>query len=84
MKHFLVVYDRPGGRILRRKAYRGAADALKARFEAEREFKAQPEVEVVVLGGASWTSVERTHSRYFRPVQDLARTGLERLDVATA
>lgn len=65
MRHFLVIYDRRGGRIVRRQAYRAAAEALRARFAAEREFHGQSDIEVVVLGGESWRSVERTHSRYF-------------------
>jgi hypothetical protein len=83
MKHYLLVYNRREGRILRRRAYRVAADALQARFAAEREFLGQPDIEVVVLGGASWTAVERTHSRYFSRVQDLAKAGLQRLAVAS-
>jgi hypothetical protein len=84
MKHYLLVYSRREGRILRRRAYRGASDALEARFDAEREYKGQPDIEVVVLGGESWASVKRTHSRYFSRVQDLAKTGLERLTVASS
>jgi hypothetical protein len=84
VRHFLVIYDRREGRILRRGDYAGATGALEARFAAEREFQGQPDIEVVVLGGDSWQSVERTHSRYFRRVQDLARTGLERLEIATS
>ena len=79
MKHFLVVYNRGEGRIIRRRAYRTAPEALHARFTAEREYQDQRDVEVVVLGGESWSAVERTHSRYFSRVQDLAQAGLERL-----
>jgi hypothetical protein len=84
MRHFLLVYNRREGRVLRRKAYRGATGALEARFAAEREFKGQSDIEIVVLGGESWQAVERTHSRYFSPVQDLAKVGLERLAVASS
>lgn len=84
MKHFLVIYNRSEGRIVRRRAYRGAPDALRARFSAEREFKGQPDIEVVVLGGESWRSVQRTHARYFNRVQDLAKVGLDRLSVASS
>jgi broad specificity phosphatase PhoE len=83
MRHFLVVYNRREGRILRSGQYEGAADALEARFAAEREFQRQPDIEVVVLGGESWQSIERTHSRYFRRVQDLAKAGLARLAVTS-
>jgi hypothetical protein len=84
VKHFLVVYDRRRGRIVRKQMYRDGTRALEARFAAEREFTDQPDVEVVVLGGDSWPSVERTHSRYFSRVQDLAKAGLERLATASA
>jgi hypothetical protein len=84
MQHFLLVYNRREGRILRRGAFPGSAGALQARFAAEREFHGQPDIEIVVLGGESWQAVERTHSRYFRRVQDLAKAGLERLGTASA
>ena len=79
MKHFLVIYNRGEGRVLRRKAFRSGPEALRARFTAEREFQGQQDVEVVVLGGESWQAVERTHSRYFNNVQDLAQAGLNRM-----
>jgi hypothetical protein len=82
VKHFLVVYNRGKGQIVRRHRYSSAAEALAARFAAEREFQEQPDSEVVVLGGDSWRALERTHSRYFNRVQDLAKTGLERLATA--
>ena len=82
MKHFLVVYNRGEGRIIHRKAYRSAPEALRDRFMAEREYQGQEDVEVVVLGGESWSAIERTHSRYFNRVQDLAQAGLERLPAA--
>ena len=53
--------------------------ALSARFEAEREFRDQPDVEVVVLGADSWDALKHTHARYFSSVQELARAALERL-----
>jgi hypothetical protein len=84
MRHFLVIYNRREGRIVRKHAYRSASDALQARFAAEREFREQPDIEVVVLGGESWRAVQRTHSRYFKRVQDLARVGLERLATASS
>jgi hypothetical protein len=84
MKHFLVVYNRREGQIIQRRAYNRSqvSAALRDRFAAEREYKGQPDIEVVVLGGQSWRSVERTHSRYFSGVHDLAKTGLDRLAVA--
>lgn len=79
-----MVYNRREGRILQRGAYERASDAVEARFAAEREFRGQPDVEVVVLGGESWQSVERTHSRYFSRVRDLAEAGLKRLAIASS
>jgi len=84
MKHFLVIYNRRSGAIERREEYDVTADALEARFAAERDHHGQRNIEVVVLGGESWEAVQRTHSRYFSRVQDLARIGLERMAPASS
>ena len=84
MKHFLVIYNRPEGRVVRSRAYRSAPEALRARFTAEREFQGQRDIEVVVLGGESWPAVRRTHSRYFKRVQELAQAGLDRMPLASS
>lgn len=78
MQHYLVIYDRRAGQIVRHRHFRTPSAALAARFEAEREFREDPDVEVVVLGADSWRSLERTHARYFKPVQELAEAALER------
>jgi hypothetical protein len=78
MQHYLVIYNRRAGRIVRHRHFRASSAALAARFEAEREFREDPDVEVVVLGADSWNSLERTHSRYFKPVQELAGAALKR------
>lgn len=78
MRHYLVVYNRRRGRIIRHNAYRTAELALTARFDAEREFRDEPDVEIVVLGAESWDALRRTHSRYFKGVQELAESALER------
>jgi hypothetical protein len=83
-QHFLMVYNRREGRIVRKLAYRDASEAIQARFAVEQEFDGQADIEIVVLGGQSWQAVRRTHSRYFSHVQDLAKTGLERLATATS
>jgi hypothetical protein len=77
MQHYLVIYDRREGQIVRHRRFRAAGLALAARFEAEREFRENPDIEVVVLGAESWKSLRRTHSRYFQSVQELAGTALE-------
>jgi hypothetical protein len=83
LKHFLVVYNRRTGRIERSQEYDVTADALEARFASERDHHGQPDIEIVVLGGESWAALQRTHSRYFSRVQDLAKTGLERIAFAS-
>jgi hypothetical protein len=78
VRHYLVVYDRQAGQIIRHRGYRAADRALRARFAAEQEFRGQPEIEVVVLGAESWDSLPQTHARYFERVQDLAASALSR------
>lgn len=78
MQHYLMIYDRRRGQIVRHQHYRAANLALKARFDAEREFGDQPDIEIVVLGAESWDSLRRTHSRYFKDVHELAEAALER------
>ncbi len=78
MHHYLVIYNRREGKIIRHKGYRGSELALKARFAAEREFNGQPDIEIVVLGAENWDSLRRTHSRYFKGVQELAAAALLR------
>lgn len=77
--HYLVIYNRREGQIIRHRQYLSADPALSARFEAEREFRSDPDVEVVVLGAESWDALQRTHSRYFKGVRELAESALERL-----
>lgn len=77
MNHYLLVFDRRKGVIVRRHAYSDAGAALDARFEAEAEFQTNADIEVVVLGAGSWEDLEHTHTRYFHSVRDMAR--VERL-----
>jgi hypothetical protein len=78
MQQFLVIYDRRAGTIIRHRGYSSSHSALAARFTAEREFRSTPDVEVVVLGADSWEALKTTHSRYFKPVQELAEAALAR------
>jgi hypothetical protein len=79
MKHFLVVYDRSRGSVVRMQDYNLADQALSARFEAEREYRDQPDIEVVVLGAESRQALTNTHSRYFKDVRELARAALRKV-----
>lgn len=76
MKHYLVVYDRVEGTIIKHKGFRDASRALRARFDAERDYRGQGDVEVVVLGAESWDSLPQTHARYFKGVQELAASAI--------
>jgi hypothetical protein len=78
VQHYLVIYDRRAGEIIRHRGFRTPAPALAARFDAEREFRDEPNVEVVVLGADSWDALKVTHSRYFKGVRELADAALER------
>jgi hypothetical protein len=78
MQHYLVIYNRRAGKIIRHRHYQNSSRALTARFEAEREFRDDPDIEIVVLGAESWDSLLQTHARYFKSVQELARAALER------
>ena len=79
MRHFLLIYTRRVGKIIRHQEYGQVDDALEARFNAEQEYMGQPEIEVVVLGGESWESLSSTHARYFKDVQELATMALNQV-----
>jgi hypothetical protein len=78
VEHYLLIYDRRAGKIVRRKRFKASDAALAARFEAEREFREEPDVEIVVLSADSWEALMQTHSRYFKRVQELAGSALKR------
>ena len=78
MWHYLLIYDRRRGKIVRHRGYREADAALQARFDAEREFIGNSDIEVVVLGAESWEGLPETHGRYFKGVPELAESGLVR------
>ena len=66
MIHFLLVFDRPQGRLLREQPYADHRTALEERFAVERTHRGNPGIEVVVLTAESKDAIRRTHSRYFR------------------
>jgi hypothetical protein len=77
-QHYLLIYDRQQGKVIRRASFSRPDAALAARFDAEREFSGRSEIEVVVLGADSWQELTRTHSRYFKGLHELAETALAR------
>ena len=77
VKHFLLVFDRPAGNLLRMHEYADAREALRARFEAERSYRHDRSIEIVVLSADSEADLHRTHARYFEDVPQMVRRGLE-------
>jgi hypothetical protein len=75
VNHYLVVFDRAKGKIIRHQSYRNRDEALGARFEEERKHRRDSEIEVVVLGAASWDALRHTHGRYFKRFDQLAASG---------
>jgi hypothetical protein len=71
--HFLLVYDRSSGELIRQRPFEDEAAALHARFAAEGEFKDQPDIEIVALSAPSEQDLRRTHARYFLRLEDLAQ-----------
>jgi hypothetical protein len=72
VSHFLVVYDRAEGELLRLERHDSASTAMQARFRAEAEMRGRKEVEVVALTAASEDDLKRTHGRYFLGLDELA------------
>ncbi|MFI1725910.1 hypothetical protein [Streptomyces sp. NPDC020489] len=72
MTNVLVVYDRSHGRLLREQEFAHRKDALSARFAAERQYRGDLNIEVVVLGARSRADLMRTHARYFLSLDELA------------
>lgn len=71
MAHYLLVYDRAAGRLIRTKRFHGRSEALQARFKAEGEFRGKPEIEIVVLSAKNKRDLLRTHGRYFLGLEQL-------------
>jgi hypothetical protein len=64
MKHWLIVYERNPGKLLRCDEFSDSHEALQERFVIERNHRGDTNLEVVVIGG-SLDTIKRTHSRYF-------------------
>lgn len=71
MGHFVLIYDRRAGELVRQSEHESAQDAMRARFAAEIEFDDRPEIEVVALDAASEEELRRTHGRYFLGLAEL-------------
>lgn len=74
MSQFLIIYDRNTGLLVGEETFtEGEHDrAIAARRLAEREYRGDRNIEVVLLGASNHSDLERTHSRYFRRLSELA------------
>lgn len=73
MAHFLLIYDRSLGQLVRDpEQFDSSAAALTARFTAEREFTGQENVEIVAFDAESEAALRTTHARYFLSLPELA------------
>ncbi len=72
MSHFLLIYDRSSGTLVRQTGFGTSAEAIRARFEAELEYRGCPEMEIVALSAESEEALRRTHGRYFMSLSELA------------
>lgn len=75
MSHFLLVFDRAQGRLLREDTFEDSHAALVERFRAERLHRGGTDIEVVVLSAESKQALRRTHARYFETVSSMATVG---------
>jgi hypothetical protein len=70
--HFLLIYDRDTGRLVRKEQqYESADAAMQARFAAEAEFAGKPNIEIVALVAESEEALRKTHGRYFLGLSEL-------------
>lgn len=80
MAHFLLVYDRAAGKLLREEQFATESEALAARFAAETEYGVQPDIEVLAISAASEEELRKSHGRYFLTSEELGErlVGAER------
>jgi hypothetical protein len=63
MKHFLLEYHRPTGKLYTLTEYINVHEAMEQRFILEQD--KDPDIEVAVLTANSLDTIKQTHSRYF-------------------
>lgn len=77
MTHYLIVFDRAAGHVVRNDAFTDRHEALRERFKAERAYQGDGDIEIVVLAADSPDALIKTHARYFKPLKGLLRGALE-------
>jgi hypothetical protein len=75
VKYFLLTYDRRRHKILAVAAFalEDRDRALAERGTLVRQHRANLDLEIVLLGANSYEDLEKTHSRYFKTVNQLAK-----------
>lgn len=71
MAHFLLIYDRRAGKLMRQSQFKTDTEALDARFAAEAEYGARPDIEILAISAASEAELRRSHGRYFHTSEEL-------------
>ncbi len=79
MSYFLLLYRRSKGELIEIDEFppEQRETAFQLRLEREIAHRRNPDVEVVVLSAPSRADLERTHSRYFKSVSELAGESVE-------
>lgn len=77
MTHYLIVFDRALGQVLRNDPYTDRHEALRERFKAERAHLGDDDIEIVVLAADSPDALIKTHARYFKPLKGLLQGALK-------
>ena len=77
MSYFLILYSRSKGALIEMDEFPAEQreEAFRLRLEREIAHRQNPDVEVVVLAAPTRADLERTHSRYFKSVSELAAPG---------
>ena len=65
MSSWLIVYARRTANLLRCEEFSDSREALRERFVVEGANRDNPDLEVVVLGADSLSTIKVTHGRYF-------------------
>jgi hypothetical protein len=71
--HFLLIYDRKAGKLVRKQEYATDAQALEARFAAEAEYGVRENIEIVAISAASEEELRKSHGRYFLTSEQLGQ-----------
>lgn len=75
MNYFLLTYDRRRHKILAVAEFplEERDRALSERAALVRQHRENPDLEIVLLGANSFDDLKKTHSRYFKTVDQLAK-----------